>query len=187
MDWITQIDFNILYFIQDNLTCGFLDFLMPKVTLLGDYGVFWILIAVVLLIIKKHRKTGVAVAVALILTLLVGNALLKNVIARDRPCWIDTSVALLIGVPSDYSFPSGHSMASFAAAVALLHYHKRVGVAALVLAAIIALSRLYLFVHFPTDVIAGTLIGIGLAIAAIAITEKITGCIKKHRESKDKA
>ena len=98
---------------------------------------------------------------------LFGNLLLKNIVARDRPCWIRPLNDMLVSIPGDYSFPSGHSMVSFACAVILFHYDRRIGIPALFLAGAIALSRLYVYVHFPTDVLLGTLIGILIGIAAV--------------------
>ncbi len=111
------------------------------------------------LILPKYRKCGVRMAIALILDLILCNLVLKPLAARPRPCWIDEQVKLLVAAPKDYSFPSGHSAASFAAAVSIFVMHKKEGAAALILACLIAFSRLYLFVHFPTDVLAGIAVG----------------------------
>ena len=97
------------------------------------------------------------------------NLVLKPLAARPRPCWIDEQVKLLVAAPKDYSFPSGHSAASFAAAVSIFVMHKKEGAAALILACLIAFSRLYLFVHFPTDVLAGIAVGFICAFLAAKI------------------
>jgi undecaprenyl-diphosphatase len=102
--------------------------------------------------------------VAMAVTYMIGNLAIKNLVCRARPCWIDPTVPLLVTVPADYSFPSGHSMNGFAAALTLFFHDKRLGIPALVLAAIIAFSRLYNFVHFPTDVFVGIAIGTVVAI-----------------------
>lgn len=155
MDTITGIDFTILDLLREKLSCKALDTLMPIITYLGSAGAVWILAAVVLLIFRRYRRNGVMMCVGLLLCFIIGNLLLKNLVARDRPCWINGSVDLLVSVPKDYSFPSGHSMVAFASAVILLHTDKRFGIPALVLACLIAFSRLYLYVHFPSDVAAG--------------------------------
>lgn len=111
-------------------------------------------------------------AMGLILCGLFGNIILKHLVARSRPCWI-RAIDMLVAIPTDYSFPSGHSMASFASAVVLFQYDRRIGIPALILAALIALSRLYLYVHFPTDVLVGTLMGILFGILAPRIVEYI--------------
>ena len=161
-----NLDWTILHWIQDTLVCPALDFLMPKITALGNFGIIWILAGAVLLCTKKYRRYGVQLLIGLALGFLTGNVILKHAVARPRPCWLDTGVPLLIGVPKDYSFPSGHSAASFAAAVSIFVMHKKEGAAALILACLIAFSRLYLFVHFPTDVLAGIAVGFICAFLA---------------------
>lgn len=162
MEIFNSLDFSILDFIAENLKCAFLDFLMPVVTIFGDAGYFWIALAICLVITKEYRKAGVSMAVALILGTVVCNLLLKPLVARIRPYEINTAVELLVTKPSDYSFPSGHTTASFECATVLLLSKncRRAGVAALILAVLIGFSRLYLYLHYPTDVIAGVLIGL---------------------------
>lgn len=153
MDAITQFDLNILHSIHEGISCGFLDAVFPKLTLLCY---LFIGAAVVFLFFRKFRQGGAAMCGAILLSLLVGNLLLKNLVARDRPCWIDPDfLQLLVSVPKDFSFPSAHTMISVSAAAALFHYSKALGIPALVIAALVGFSRLYLFVHFPTDVLGG--------------------------------
>lgn len=143
-----------------NLHNPFLDALMVGATWLGNAGIIWILTGVVLLCIPKHRFCGIRIGAALILCLLVGCVIVKPIVARDRPCWVDPTVQMLVRVPKDYSFPSGHTMSSFSCATVLFNYKKKWGIIALVLAVLIAFSRMYLFVHYPTDVLAGLAIGV---------------------------
>lgn len=157
-----EIEFSILYFLQ-TLHNPVLDQIMKTVTSLGNAGWMWVVLSLVLLCVKKTRKIGFAMLFSMLIGFLLGNVLLKNLIARQRPCWIDPNVPLLISNPHDYSFPSGHSLASFAAAVSIFLQNKRWGVAALLLASAIAFSRMYLFVHFPTDVLTGIVIGTVIA------------------------
>lgn len=164
-EWLTRLDFSILYRIQDTLRCGFLDFLMPKITFLGNAGWIWLLTAAVLILLPKHRRTGVLLLAGLAAGFLLGNILMKPLIARPRPCWTDPTVKLLVGIPGDYSFPSGHTLSSVIAATVLTFANRRVGIAAALLAALIAFSRLYLFVHFPSDVLASVLLGILIGAA----------------------
>ena len=156
------------FFLQ--LHTGFGDFLMPLVSFLGNGGLIWICIAVGLLCFGKTRRYGVMVAVALLLGLLIGNLILKPLVARPRPCHLHPQVELLIPVPQDYSFPSGHTLSGFAAAGVLFSMRRRVGVAAFILAGLIALSRMYLYVHYPSDIAAGVLLGLCCAFAAIRLT-----------------
>lgn len=165
------MEMSILHAIQ-NMHNSFLDPLMVFITSLGNAGVIWIVLSIVFLFTKKYRKCGIAMALALVFSVIFGNIILKNLVERPRPCWVDTSVALLIKNPTDFSFPSGHSFASFAGATAIFMYHKKEGIAALILAALIAFSRLYLFVHYPSDVIMGALFGVIAAIIAVKIVNR---------------
>lgn len=163
-----SFDLPILDWIQANLQCGFLDFLMPYITLFGEGGVFWIACAVLLLILKKHRKTGLAMAFALAIGLVICNMTLKPLVQRIRPYDFQAqnfgiTIKLLIEGLHDYSFPSGHTIASFEAATVLLINNRKMGIPAMILAALIAFSRLYLYVHYPTDVIVSIVLGIAIA------------------------
>ncbi len=169
---MTEIDFRILDLIREKLSNGFLDTVMPWLTAVGNVGIIWIIIAAAMLISRKYRRNGLELAAGLVGCALVGNLLLKNLIARQRPCWINDTIELLIAVPLDYSFPSGHTMASFAAAAIILHANRKFGIAAYILAVLIAFSRLYLYVHFPTDVLAGAIIGTLIGIAVCFFPKK---------------
>lgn len=170
MNWLNEMELPILWWIRDNLTNPFLDTVMPYISSLARHGEFWILVAVVLLCFKKTRKAGLAMGIAMALGFLVGNIGLKNIIARTRP-YDMVEVEVLVKHLSDFSFPSGHTLVSFNAAIALHHYHRKWGVAALALATVIALSRLYLFVHYPTDVVAGLLLAVLLAFVSCRLVD----------------
>lgn len=157
-----NLDWTILYYIQDHHS-PFGDWLWPKVTHLGDAGLIWILIALILVISKKYRIHGLVMFVALGLGVLIGNLALKNLIERSRPIWQDPSIPMLIPVPTDFSFPSGHTLASVIGATCLTLTNRKFGLFAIPLALAIAFSRLYLFVHFPTDILASILLGLVIA------------------------
>lgn len=174
---ITQIDFYILNAIQ-GIRCSFLDFIMPCITYLGSGGTIWIITSVILLFFRKTRKAGVAVIIALILGWILSTVLLKGVVARERPFNVEGALldeaSLLIGAPSGrFSFPSGHAISSFSAAAVLIFYDRRIGLPALFLAALIAFSRLYLYVHFPSDILGGAVLSVVFAFAAIFIVNLI--------------
>lgn len=159
-----SVDWSILQWIQETLTCPLFDFLMPKITLLGNGGAVWLLAAGGLLCTKKYRRQGLILLGGLAAGVLVGNVCLKNLIARPRPCWLDESVRLLIASPTDYSFPSGHTLSSVIGATILTKTDRRFGYAAVPLAALIAFSRLYLYVHFPSDVLAAAVLGVAIGL-----------------------
>ena len=153
---ITSADFAALDLIQNNLRCGFADGLMKFFTMLGNGGMIWIVLGLVLCCFKKYRACGVAVIVGLLLGLVISTLGIKNIVCRPRPFVQNPGVSLIIPPPSGYSFPSGHALSSFTAAFLLLMYRvKYIDIAALILACLIAFSRMYLYVHFPTDILGG--------------------------------
>lgn len=172
-----HFDLPILDWIAENLYCPFLDTVMPLVTKLGDAGIFWIAVAVALLIFPKTRKIGLSMGAALLIGLVVCNLTLKPLLARIRPYdyqleYFGKTITLLIATPHDFSFPSGHTLASFEAAIALTVYNRKWGMPAIFLAAVIAFSRLYLYVHYPTDVLFSLLISVGIAFLACFLVKK---------------
>ncbi len=168
---MVNFELEILNLIRDNLSSPILDQIMIFITHLGSAGLIWIVTAVILLINARSRKTGIKMAAALILSLIVCNIILKPLTARVRP-YDMASISLLIAEPMGASFPSGHASSSFAAAVTLLINRNRLGVPAVVLAALISFSRLYLYVHYPSDVLCGALLGTAFAFAADLIVNK---------------
>lgn len=186
-EWITNTDWSILYGIQEHIRCAFLDAVMPVITLLGDAGIVWIIAALAMMFTKKLRRTGVIMAIGLVVGVLIGNLLLKNLIARERPCWLDESVLMLVKVPKDFSFPSGHTLASVISATVLVFADRRFAFAAIPLAVLIAFSRLYLFVHFPSDVFCGALLGLAIGVFAWFVGGRLyDAAAKRIRERKQK-
>ena len=172
-----HFDLPILDWIAGNLKCAFLDFIMPIITVLGDAGIFWIAIAVVMIFLPKYRKIGLGMGIALLTGLLVCNVTLKPLVARIRPYdfqmeFYGRSIELLIETPHDFSFPSGHTLASFEAATVILLGNKKLGIPAMILAGLIAFSRMYLYVHYPTDVLFSVGLGIGFAFLGRFLVEK---------------
>ena len=160
-----SFDLPILDWIQANLQSSILDTSMPIITLLGDAGIFWIAWSVLLLLFPKTRKTGLGMGFALMMGLVVCNIVLKPLIARPRPYDFQEEqfgifIKLLIERQHDFAFPSGHTIASFEAATVLLRNSKKMGIPAMILACVIAFSRLYLYVHYPTDVLVSVVLGI---------------------------
>ena len=172
MEWLLEMEGGILLWIQEVLRADWLTPLVRAVTFLGNGGWFWIAAALILCCWRRTRRAGVTALIALLMSLVVNNLLLKNLVARTRPYELIDSLTILIAAPHDFSFPSGHAGASFAAACAMYpNLPRRWGVCFVLLAALIALSRLYLGVHFPSDVLAGALIGAALGAAA-------NGCVR---------
>ena len=161
MDALIQLDGNCLLWIQENLRHDLLDPLWTGITFLGDKGWFWLALSLLLILFPKTRRTGIMALAAMALCALVTNICLKNLVARPRPYTQVPGLTALVPAPSDWSFPSGHATASFASAgVYLRTLPRKYGTASLTLAVLIALSRLYVGVHYPTDVLAGICIGL---------------------------
>lgn len=184
MEFFWSLDFPILFYIQEHFKSAFGDVFFPIVTLFGDGGIFWIVLAAVLLIIPKTRKFGLAMAIALAFEAIVCNVIIKPIVNRPRPFeYLDSYMELLVNMPTDASFPSGHTGASFACAGALIFTKSKFCIPATILALLIAFSRLYLFVHFPTDVLAG----MGLGLISGFIGALIMTSIMKSVEDRKKA
>ena len=175
---MNYFEFGLLQRLHDALQCDFLDFLMPLITKLGDGGIFCIAVAVLLLCFKKTRRAGVMMGIALLCGFVCGNLCLKNVFARTRPYDLPgAEVTLLVAKLSDYSFPSGHTLACFEmASVLMLTHRKSLGWPTLVIASAVAFSRLYLFVHYPTDVLAGALLGTLFGFVGVTLGRRL--CVR---------
>ncbi len=172
MNTLTQFELNILDWIS-NIHNPILDTIMPIITLLGDHGIPSIILAAILLVMKKTRKEGVALSFALICTLVTCNLTLKPLIGRMRPYDIIDGINLLVPALSDFSFPSGHTTVAFATAAILAYHHKSYAWLFWILASLIGFSRLYLYVHFPSDVIFGVILGIACGYIGIILRKTI--------------
>ncbi|MDU0939326.1 MAG: phosphatase PAP2 family protein [Clostridiales bacterium] len=156
---MTQVfDIPVLLWIQEHLRSDILTKILKVITFFGDKGWFWIALALFLLIFKKTRRMGLASCISLAVCILITNVTLKNLVARIRPYDLTNAIVPIVERPDDFSFPSGHTCSSFAVSLILLRYDKRIGVPAVIFSSLIAFSRLYLGVHYPTDVIAGFLV-----------------------------
>lgn len=169
-EFLAELEGPVLLWIQEFVRTDFLDPVMKFITHLGDAGWIWIALAIGLLVIKRTRKIGATMALAMVLNLLVTNVVLKRVLARTRPYEIVEGLHRIIEAQSDFSFPSGHTACSFAGAVVIYKLcPRKYGILALILAVLISLSRLYVGVHFPTDVLGGALVGTAAALLACRI------------------
>ena len=184
-------DLPILEWIRANIWCEVLDVAMPIITTFGDGGIFWIAWSVLLMFFPKTRKTGLGMAFALAMGLVVCNLTLKPMVARIRPydlqAELGVTINLLQGAMHDFSFPSGHTIASFEAATVLLKNSKKMGIPAYILAIMVAFSRLYLYVHYPTDVIASIILGTVFALIGNALAGVIAPKIHFGKRGKYEA
>lgn len=170
---INEFDIYILQFIQNNMHTPVLDKLMIFATKLGNNGLIWIFISILLVIIsKKHKKAGFVTLLALFIGAMLGEVIIKHIVQRPRPFLEMNTIKLLIPKPKSFSFPSGHTTAAFAAVVVLSRYFKKYSIEFFILAFLIAFSRMYLCVHYPTDVLAGIILGIISGKIALGIASK---------------
>ncbi len=161
---IQQIDNSILHFFG-NIQLPIINEFMIFISTLGNSGLIWIMLSIIFLIFKKTRRTGATMAIALLLGLLICNLTIKPLVARPRPFAIH-ELELLIPEPSEFSFPSGHSVSSLGAGLSAFLVLRKKGLPLLIFGILIAISRLYLQVHYFSDVICGCLLGCVFAIVA---------------------
>ena len=181
LETLLNLDGGFLLFLQESVRNPILNSIMIFITSLGDEGVIWIVATILLLIPKKTRKAGIMSAVALLGSLLINNNIIKNIVQRPRPFVTFTDLEIIIPTPSEFSFPSGHTSSSFAAAAVFYrHLPKKLGLPSVILAGLIGFSRLYVGVHYPTDVIAGVIMGILLSYLAEFL---VNFCAKKLKKA----
>ena len=180
MSSLLALDGNILLFLQEYMRAEVWTPVWIMITSLGNGGMIWIAVSILLLISRRTRAIGMAAMLSMGICFLCANVFLKNVIARPRPYEVIEGLTALIPYPTDYSFPSGHTTASFACALILLRLlPRKYGIPALILAILIAFSRLYVGVHYPTDVVGGIVValaGSSLALILLSKREKRGGC-----------
>ena len=173
LEIISNLDINMLNFIRDNLSNPVMDKIMIFITTLGDKGIIWIIIGIILLSMKKYRKVGFTLLIALLVNALIGEGILKNIVQRPRAFITYPDISIIINPPSSFSFPSGHTASSFAAATVLGYYFKGWRYILYIFASLIAFSRLYLFVHYPSDIIFGILLGVICGLITIRLMGSI--------------
>ena len=168
MDWLWQLDGNILLWIQESVRAEWMNGIWKFITSLGNGGFLWIAAGLLMLFFKKTRAAGAAGLFAMAFNYLATNITHKNLVARPRPYTVLEELTILIDRPGEFSFPSGHTSSSFAFAFAIyLLLPKKYGIWAMVLAVLIAFSRLYVGVHYPTDVLGGIAVGMCCALLAV--------------------
>ena len=174
------MELSILHAIQ-SLHNPVLDEIMVAVfnNLVGSLGQLWIVVGLVLLIIPKTRKCGAAVILSYVVSFLIGNEWLKDLIARPRPCAVDDTVMLIVKKPGSFSCPSVHTYLAFSSAMAIFSYYRKAGIGVFIFAALVGFSRMYFFVHYPTDVLLGAVLGIVTAYVVCLLLNKICDRVKK--------
>ncbi|MBR4112066.1 MAG: phosphatase PAP2 family protein [Ruminiclostridium sp.] len=172
MEIIQNFDFAVLDGIQNALRCDFLDTIIPVLTHLG-HGVIWTILGWILIFTKKYRFNGISIITALTVTVIISEFIIKPLFLRERPYMLNPDFVLLIPEPSGTSFPSSHTSTSFASALQFFGINRKAGIAAMIFAAVVAFTRLYLYVHFPTDILGGIVLGLIMGFAVMFIAKKI--------------
>ncbi len=176
----------MLLWINTHLQSAALDTLAMGLALLGDSGMIFIVLTLGLLLYKPTRHIGLCCALALMLDGFFINILLKPIVARVRPYDL-TLLRIIVEPLHDFSFPSGHTGAAFAFAFALRPFSKKWHIAAVVFGALMGLSRIYLCVHFPTDVLCGAVIGALCGIGGCRLkpwlSQRISALKHRHKPS----
>ena len=149
--------------------------ILKVITLLGEVGIIWIILGLILLFKKETRIIGIMILIALAAEVLICNGVIKNIVQRPRPCWRNPLIDTLVKRPTDFSFPSGHTGACFAALVPCWFYRKKwLAISATVFALIIVGSRMYFYVHYPTDILSGALIGAAVGGIVVFVVNKLS-------------
>lgn len=167
MEHFVKWDLSVLDWIAKHVQSDLLDQLMPMVSWLGNSGMVWILLALVLLCIPKERAGGLQILLALGFSAVFCNLLLKNLVGRVRPFELVAGIELLVKAPRDFSFPSGHTSAAFAAAMVMVLNRSNLKYYLAGLAVLMGFSRLYLYVHYTTDIIGGIITGLAAGYLAV--------------------
>ncbi|MHC1719983.1 MAG: phosphatase PAP2 family protein [Clostridiaceae bacterium] len=172
MNEFNTLDYNLLIQIHNLTSNNFFDHIMPGISAMGNFGAIWILISLILIIRKEYRMVGIMCILAVIITTIAGEGIIKHLVQRPRPFVQFPSIQLLISEPATYSFPSGHTASSFAVAFVIADRIRKAALPVFVMASAIAFSRIYLMVHYPTDIIAAVLLGFICAKLTVLLCDK---------------
>ena len=169
----TKVDLSILLWIQDNLRSEYITTFMYHITSMGS---ILLIVMALYFIIKGSRSekvAGFAVLASSILEIAIVNGVLKNLIARPRPFVTYDEVVPLANILSEHSFPSGHTALVFSMAFVIYKLFPEIyGKVAIVIACLVGFSRVYLGVHYPSDVIAGVIVGWFVSLVTVYVTNQ---------------
>ncbi len=174
IDAIQSFDITILDWIQSTFRSDFSDVLWKIITMFSEGGVFWLVLGAIFLFFRRTRKGGLAMLIAVAAGFLITNLVIKNAVARIRPYDVSTLVPLAVKRLSDYSFPSGHTTAAMSASLALLYVDRKIGIPAVILGLLISVSRLHLYVHYPSDILAAIVLALVTSLIGFIAAEFIT-------------
>lgn len=170
-DIVQKIDFYILDSIQSGIRCEFLDHAFASVTELSIVTILWISVGLMMAFSKRYRKYGMVLLFALAIGTDIGVYIIKPLVCRIRP-YVQTGFVPFIKPPGGYSFPSGHTLSSTVSAFCVYKASRKAGSFTIVLGALIAFTRLYFYVHFPTDILGGFVIGAVISVSLLHFLKK---------------
>ena len=177
IDTITALDFNIVLWVQQHVRSPFLSAFFIPFTTIGNAGILFILIGVLLLFFKRTRQSGILLLISLTISFILNDIVVKNIVQRPRPFNAFSQIVPLVPPPGKYSFPSGHTAAAFSSMVTFFFTQRKYAICGLVIALLMGISRIYVGVHYPTDVFFGALLG-----TAVAVTSAIIFLKTQHKE-----
>ena len=162
---IINFDKLAMMFLQENVRCAFLDPIMVFFSRIGDAGALWLITGAIMMLSKKHRRAGLYVILSVSLCYVLNDLIIKPLVSRARPFAALDGLSILVPEPGVHSFPSGHSCSSFAAAFVFAKFYGKKGALVYIVSALIAFSRAYVGVHYPSDIIMGIIVGtVGTAL-----------------------
>ena len=180
LESLINFEGSILLFLQNYVRNSVLNALLIPFTLSNNAGISCILIVAVFIYFKSLRKAGILMGISLLLEFLLNNLIIKNLFARIRPYEVIDGLILLVGKAPDYSFPSGHTGSAFALAVVIfMVMDRKYGIIALILASLMGFSRLYVGIHYPSDVLGGVILGVVTSVIAVKCFPDSSRLMKK--------
>ncbi len=185
MQTIYNFDFAVLNALQ-SIHNTFFNYFFAFFTFLGDGGIIWIVLTLVMLFIKKTRRAGITMSAGLITEFVINECFVKNLVKRPRPFTLHPYIDTIVSQPSSYSFPSGHTCTAFVSATVIFCYNKKLGVIAYITAALIGISRNYFYIHYPTDVLVGAVEGILTGLLAVLVVKVFCDQTDKKNTTEEK-
>ncbi len=173
IDAITAFDFNLVLWVQECIRSPFLSAFFIPFTTIGNAGILFIVIGALMLLFKKTRLSGAILLTSLTISFILNDLIIKNIVQRPRPYDTFSQIIPLVPPPGKYSFPSGHTAAAFSSMITLFFTQKKYAITGLIIALLMGFSRIYVGVHYPTDVLFGAILGTTVAVVTAIIFKKI--------------
>lgn len=179
---LMNLDAQWFYFVNQSLHNAFFNVVMPIITYTGENGLIWLCLAVFLYVSgPQRRRTSFLMLLALLFSFVLGEEILKHIIQRPRPFLSLEGVNLLVTSPGSFSFPSGHTASAFASSLVIARKIPRLAWPLILLAVLMAFSRVYVGVHYPLDILGGALLGAICARLVLGLEASVYRSSRKTR------